>query len=170
MEFKRRIDMENFLSIPENRQAVRSIVVQVLRTIEPAEAEVTLGHMDPLIDLAGRDEVVTEDWWVEPGRFGGPTLLLILLVPLVSKALARAAAGGPIAVTQEELKAMIVRTHSLADRRRRDDIERAVNAALVARKDRLSLLRQARGMWKDRDDLPDLIRQVRKEVDQRALK
>jgi hypothetical protein len=36
------------------------------------------------------------------------------------------------------------------------------------RKDRLSLLRQACGMWRDRDDLPGLIRQLRKEVDQRV--
>lgn len=38
------------------------------------------------------------------------------------------------------------------------------------RKDRLSLLRQARGMWSDREDLPGLIRQLRQEVDRRILK
>lgn len=60
---------------------------------------------------------------------------------------------------------MMVRTHSSTDRQRREDIERALNSALVAKRDRLSLLRQARGIWKERDDLPDLMRQLRKEVD-----
>jgi hypothetical protein len=167
MDLIRRSDLGQFLSVPENREAVRSIVVRALRAIEPGEAEVALRYMEPLIDLVGRDEVMTADLWEEPGRSGRAELLLPLLVPLISMALARAAAGGPVSVTREELKAMIVRTHSSTDRRQRDDIERALNAALVAKRDRLSLLRQARGMWKERDDLPDLMRQLRKEVDTR---
>ena len=164
MDLIRRLDMSQFLSVPENREAVRSIVVRALRAIEPVET-VALRSIDPLIDLARRDEVMTTDLWEEPGRSGKAELLLPLLVPLVSMALARAAAGGPVSVTQGELKAMIVRTHSPTDRRQRDDIEKALNSALVAKRDRLSLLRQARGMWKERDDLPDLMRQLRKEFD-----
>lgn len=54
---------------------------------------------------------------------------------------------------------------------RKNEIEEAVSSAFAARKDRLSLLRQARGMWRDRDDLPDLMRQLREEreeVDRRT--
>jgi hypothetical protein len=44
----------------------------------------------------------------------------------------------------------------------REAVDRYIEQAKPA--DRISLLRQARGMWSDREDLPDLI-ELRKEFD-----
>jgi hypothetical protein len=125
------MDVGSFLSIPENREAVKAIVSRVLAEVEPVEAEVAACYIEPLLDWAERGEVVSVDLWNEPGRFGNLDLLVRLIVPLVATAMARAGAGKEGSVTREELKAMIVRTRSTQGRRRMEELGRVINAALT---------------------------------------
>jgi hypothetical protein len=125
------MDVAEFLSNPGHREAVRALVERVLKEIEPVEAEVALEYVDPLLDLAAKDEVVVVDLWNEPGRFGNADLLVRLIVPLIAKTMARSAGGGAAAVTRGEVKSMIVRVRSSRGRRRLDDLERVINAALT---------------------------------------
>ena len=124
------MDVGQFLSIPENREAVKAIVARVLAEIEPVEAEVTACYVEPLLDLAGRGEVVAVDLWDEPGRFGNADLLVNLVVPLVANAVARAGSGG-VVVSRHEVKSMIVRLRSPRGRRHLEELERAINSALA---------------------------------------
>lgn len=57
-----------------------------------------------------------------------------------------------VSLTDEESEAL----QALAERtgKTRDELLREV-VAQSRQQDRLALLRQARGMWRDRDDLPD---------------
>src|SRR5215213_4378495 len=125
------MDVGEFLSDPAHREAVRALVGRVLREIEPVEAEVALEYVDPLLDLAAKDEVAVVDLWDEPGRFGNADLLVHLIVPLIAKTMARSAGGGAAVVTRGEVKEMIVRVRSPRGRRRLDDLERVINAALA---------------------------------------
>jgi predicted transcriptional regulator len=70
-----------------------------------------------------------------------------------------------VSLTDEESEAL----QALAERtgKTRDELLREVVVQLVAQsrqQDRLALLRQAKGMWRDRDDLPDW-RELRDEWD-----
>lgn len=125
------MDVGQFLSIPENREAVKSIAARVLAEVAPVEAEVAACYIEPLLDFAGRNEVVMVDLWDEPGRFGNLDLLVPLIVPLIATAMARAGEGKGASVTREELKAMIVRTRSTQGRRRMEELGRVINAALA---------------------------------------
>jgi len=77
--------MENveFLSIPENRAAVRAISQRVLAKVEPDELEVSAGLVDPLIDMAAAGKVVTVDTSDKAGGFGGADLMVMVVVPVV---------------------------------------------------------------------------------------
>ena len=125
------MDVGEFLSDPAHRETVRALVGRVLREIEPVEAEVALEYVDPLLDLAAKDEVAVVDLWDEPGRFGNAALLVPLIVPLVARAMARREGLGAASVTQSEVKGMIVRLRSSQGRRLLDDLERVINAALA---------------------------------------
>jgi hypothetical protein len=125
------MDVGEFLAIPENRNAVKAIVARVLAEVEPVEAEMAACYIEPLLDFAGREEVVTVDLWDEPGRFGNLDLLVPLIVPLIATAMARAGEGTSASITREELKAMIVRTRSTQGRRRMEELGRVINAALT---------------------------------------
>lgn len=72
-----------FLSVPENRAMVRTISQRVLSKIEPDELEVSIGLIDPLIDMAAEGETVTTDTSDEPGSFGGADLMVMVVVPVV---------------------------------------------------------------------------------------
>lgn len=62
----------------------------------------------------------------------------------------------------EILKSLAIRTGKTEDELIRKAVERLLSEVEAA--DRLSLLRQARGIWKDREDLTD-VRMLRSEFD-----
>lgn len=124
------MEVGEFLAVPANREAVRAVAVKALAKLEPSGTEVELGYLEPLIDMASLDEVVTMDLWDEAGRFGTVDLLVPLVVPLVAQALARAE-GGTAAVTVEDVKRMVLRVRSPQGRRRLREIEKELNTALV---------------------------------------
>ncbi|HEV7505347.1 MAG TPA: hypothetical protein VGS07_10580 [Thermoanaerobaculia bacterium] len=124
------MDVGEFLAVPANREAVRAVALKALTKLEPSGAEVALGYLEPLIDMAARGEVVTMDLWDEAGRFGTVDLLVPLVAPLVAQALARAG-GGIASVTVEDVKRMVLRVRSPQGRRRLREIEGELNAAFV---------------------------------------
>lgn len=125
------MNSEPYLSVSVNRDRILAIASQVLLELEPSGAELELGYLEPLIEMAAKDEVMIADLWDEAGRFGNADLLGPLVVPLVAQALARVG-GGPATVTWEEVKGMVLRVRSPQGRRRAREIERATNTALAA--------------------------------------
>jgi hypothetical protein len=120
------MDLVGFLSVLDNRELVRSITSRVLLALEPSGAELQLGYLEPLIDLAARDEVVVADLWDEAGRFGSADLLGPVVVPLVLWSLAQ---NKPV-VTREEVKRAVRRARSPQGMRRLGELEQTINAAL----------------------------------------
>jgi len=123
------MDLEQYFAVPANRERVLSIVSRVLLALEPSGAELELGHLEPLIDLAVKDEVIVADRWDVAGRFGNADLLGPLIVPLVVQAVRRSGEGAA-AVTLEEVKSMVRRTRSPRGLRMFREIEQATNKAL----------------------------------------
>jgi hypothetical protein len=120
------VNSERYLSVPANRELVRSIVSRVLLELEPSGAELELGYLEPLIDLAAKDEVIVADLWNEAGRFGNADLLGPIVVPLVLQALAHDKPG----LRREEVKRAIRNARSSQGVRRLDEIEEAINKLL----------------------------------------
>jgi hypothetical protein len=125
------MNQELDVSRPDHQLLVQSIVSRVLLILEPSGAELELGYIQPLIELASKNEVIEADLWDEAGRFGNADLLGPLVVPLVVFALA-SANGRRAAVTSEDVKRMVLRIRSSQGRRRMQEIEQAINTALAA--------------------------------------
>lgn len=77
------MEAAKFLNQPENREAARTISQHVLAEVEPGELEVSVGLIDPLLDMSAQGEMVTADSSDEAGGFGGSDLLVMVVVPLV---------------------------------------------------------------------------------------
>jgi len=77
------MEAAKFLDQPENREAARTISQHVLAEVEPSELEVSVGLIDPLLDMAAQGEMATADSSDEAGGFGGSDLLVMVVVPLV---------------------------------------------------------------------------------------
>jgi hypothetical protein len=123
------VNSELYLSVPANRELVRSVVSRVLLMLEPSGTELKLGYLEPLIDLAAKNEVIVADLWDEAGRFGSADLLGPVVVPLVLQALA-ATNSGMVTISREDIKRMVLRVRSPQARRRVGEIEQAIKAAL----------------------------------------
>jgi hypothetical protein len=117
---------KDYMSLQKNRELVKSIAVRVMRELEPSGTELMLGYLEPLIDLAAKNEVIVMDRWDEAGRFGNADLLGPVVVPLLVQALAE----GNSKVTREDVRYAVVRVRSSQGRRRLMAIEQAINAAL----------------------------------------
>lgn len=63
------MNLEQYFSVPANRERVLSIVSRVLLALEPSGAELELGYLKCLIDLAVKAEVIVADRWDVAGRF-----------------------------------------------------------------------------------------------------
>lgn len=145
--------MENvqFLAIKENRAAVRAISERVLAEIEPDELEISVGFIDPLIDMAAGGEIVTVDTSDEAGSFGGADLMVMVVVPLVvavlgdlltklgelgieelKKKLKRNKEARTIAkITVGDIEAVVRRIKSPRASRRTKELARTVNVVLL---------------------------------------
>ncbi|HEY2289854.1 MAG TPA: hypothetical protein VGM86_04045 [Thermoanaerobaculia bacterium] len=120
------MELKEFVASPKNRELVRDAVTRAFQELEPSGIELQLGYLEPLIDLAARDEVITTDRWEEAGRFGNADLIGPILVPLVLEALALNKAE----ISREDVKRAVMRARSPQGRSRLVEIERAVNLAL----------------------------------------
>lgn len=126
------MDLQEFVAVPANRERIRSVATLVLLELEPGGAELKLGYMEPLIDLAALDEVILMDRWDVAGRFGSTDLLGPMVIYLVVQALAR----GNQSIAREEIKKVVLRARSGEGSRRIGEIERAVNRVLELRQTR----------------------------------
>jgi hypothetical protein len=123
------VDVAMYVSVPANRELVKSIASRILLELEPSGVELQLGYLEPLIDLAAKNEVIVADLWDEAGRFGNADLLGPVVVPLVLQALAQNEDLSAI-ITREDVKRIVLRVRSPQGRRRVEEIEQAINAAL----------------------------------------
>jgi hypothetical protein len=121
------VDAELYLSVPANRELVKSIASRVLLELEPSGVELDLGFLEPLIDLAVNDGVIVADAWDVAGRFGNVSLLGPIVVPLVLQVLRE----GRCQVERKDLKRAVSRALSSHGRRRLLEIEKAINAVLA---------------------------------------
>lgn len=122
------MDLKEFVAAPKNRELVRAAVTRAFQDLEPSGIELQLGYLEPLIDLAARDEVIAMDRWEEAGRFGNADLIGPILVPLIAEALALSKGK----ISREDVKRAVMRARSPQGRNRLVEIERAVNLALDA--------------------------------------
>ncbi len=72
-----------FLTIPQNRECVRFISQRVLSEIAPEQLEVSVGFIDPLMDMCSRGEVAQAGSSDKAGGFGGTDLMVMVVVPIV---------------------------------------------------------------------------------------
>lgn len=117
------MDVAMYVSVPANRELVKSITSRVLLELEPSGVELQLGYLEPLIDLTAKGELIVADLWDEAGRFGNVDLLGPVVVPLVLEALVR----GRTAVTRGEVKRAIRNVRSSRGVDRIDEIEQVIN-------------------------------------------
>ena len=142
---------KQILSLPGNRKAALVISQQVLAQIAPDETMETATLVEPLIDMAGKGEVVTIDTSDQAGSFGGADLMVIVVVPavvtLITNLLTEFGKAGieelrEIAKRKEEAKtllkvtvgdveAVVRRTKSAKGKKRTKELVQAINAALV---------------------------------------
>ncbi len=140
-----------FLSVPENRAAVRAISQQVLAEVEPDEVEVSASFIEPLIDMTARGEIVTVDTSDEAGGFGAADLMVTVVVPVVvavlgnlltklgeveieelKKKLKREKEAKVfIKVTVEDIEVVVKRTKSPGAKRKIKALAGALNGALL---------------------------------------
>ncbi|MCP4111349.1 MAG: hypothetical protein GY749_38440 [Desulfobacteraceae bacterium] len=74
---------DEFLSIPQNRECVRFISQRVLSEIAPEQLEVSVGFIDPLMDMCARGEIAQVGSSDKAGGFGGTDLMIMVVVPIV---------------------------------------------------------------------------------------
>lgn len=75
--------------------SIREISQSVLTELVPDEVELALGFLDPMIEMAAGDEVLTVDTSGDHvGGFGGTDMLAMSVVPAVFKVLTRVFRSG----------------------------------------------------------------------------
>lgn len=77
------MSMSDFLAVPACAEAIRRAVLQVQREVAPEELEVTIDYVDPLIELAARNELPSADTPGEAGQFGAADWMLLPILFLV---------------------------------------------------------------------------------------
>ena len=141
----------HFLSVPENRMAVRAISRRVLAELEPDEVQASAGFIDPLIDVAAAGEIITVDTSDEAGSFGGADLMVIVVVPVVVDVVGNLLARlgerkidelkerlrrkkDPyvlVRITVDDLEVIVKSTKSARGKRKIKKIVQAMNTALI---------------------------------------
>jgi hypothetical protein len=72
----------------ENRQAVKEICQQILVAVTPNEVPISQAFIDPLLEMAANDEIVTIDASDQAGGLGGVDLMIAVVVPITVAVLA----------------------------------------------------------------------------------
>jgi len=132
---------------PEFRSGARAISEAALREVAaPDEVVLSLGFLDPLIELAAEGEVPTIDRHSRSGGFGGADLLALAVAPLAVVALEHLAALAErtadrltdaelevaMASLRPRMEGLIRRTGSKRASERSDEIIAAVGRAVRA--------------------------------------
>jgi len=76
-----------FLSVPENRTAARSISEQAVAILAPSEASVSRQFVEPALDMVARGESLTPEASDAAMGLGGAELALLVVVPTVVQVL-----------------------------------------------------------------------------------
>jgi len=76
-----------FLSVPENRTAARSISQQAIAVLAPSEASVSGRFVEPVLDMVARGESLTPETSDAAMGLGGAELALLVVVPTVVQVL-----------------------------------------------------------------------------------
>jgi len=142
---------ELFLSSPENRAAVKIISQRVLAEVEPDELGKAARFIEPLMDMAARDEVVVRDPAHQAGGFGSADLIVSVVIPTIVTALvnllrqletARMEAANKKkmesevnqlikAEVEQAMEEMLRRTRSMKAKRKSKALKRAVIAEIT---------------------------------------
>ena len=140
-----------FLSVPENRTAVRAISQQVLAEVAPAEISVSARFIDPLIEMAPEGKVVADASDQAMGLAGGE-LMVLIVVPVVTTVLSKLLtkigedsiealkkrlkhdqkAKALIKVTVDDIEVVVSRSKSPISKKKVRELVRVLNAALLS--------------------------------------
>ena len=127
------MEVGEFLAVPANREAVRAVALRVTAALnEPGGRKLELGWLEAVLDRAAEGKVLAVDPWDHAGRFGSLGYLINVVVPVVAAALARAGTTRA-RVSREEIRSVVAQTRSSKALKRIEDLERLINAALLAR-------------------------------------
>jgi hypothetical protein len=142
---------DQFLSVPENRAAARSISQQVAAALAPSEAKLSERFIEPLLDMVAKGESLTTEASEKEMGFGGADLVLLVVVPVVVAVLinlltklsedsieaikARVKkekeAKAFIKITVQDLELVVSRTKFAGNKKKTQELEKAINAALL---------------------------------------
>jgi hypothetical protein len=138
--------MNQSLDDVESRNTLRAISHWVLTQIDPSEAVISTGLIDPLLDLTAKGEVVTVDLSDQASGLGGSDLLAFVVVPAVATVVSnlimkwgvsswaefkQKASQEEIVVQVEDIVVIVRRTKSEKGRKQQRELAAAIGTALA---------------------------------------
>lgn len=79
--------LEQFLSLPENRQGAYDASAYVLQAVAPEEASISEAFISPRLDMVADGEITAVEAGDEAGGFGASDLMVMVVTPAVVAAL-----------------------------------------------------------------------------------
>jgi hypothetical protein len=139
------------IASPTGLQIVKDLIEDVQQEVEPAEADISPGFIEPLLETIVDGEIVRFDSSNEAGRFGGGDFMFVVIVALVvsalEKLLARLSVSPPEEpvsdslvneiVTPDEVRRIVRLVGSIYARTQVDALTRALRRSLAARMENL---------------------------------
>ncbi len=95
-----------FLSVAENKEAVREITTRILERVKPDEVKVSNGFFKPLFEMSASNKMPRIGGSDKPGQHFDPDLMVIVVYPIVVNVLSNLITN-PVKSLSDNIKSKI---------------------------------------------------------------